>query len=92
MATTIDITPTGEELIRIYAYVLGVQADMSPLEFMKDYWNVTEAESEVIANTYNAFDQFHKALKSAGLSLSDTTQTFRTKLIKKAFETAKAGK
>ena len=91
MATTIDITPTAEETVRIYAYILANHANPNPNDF-GDYWNYTEAESELIIKALNAYHQFTDAWELAGLALKDMPQTVKTKFIKSAMKLVKAGK
>ena len=84
---TIDITPTAEETVRIYAYVLGAHADLSPYDF-GNYWSYTERESAIIATTYKLWNEFTKAWEASGLELQAMSQSTKAKFIKSALQTA----
>ena len=79
---TIDLTPTREETIRIYAYILAMQSDTSPYQF-GDYWNYTEAEEEVIIKAYQLWDSYTDFWESVGIELHELASSHR-KLAAKA--------
>jgi hypothetical protein len=81
--TTIDITPTHEETVRIYAYVLASHGDLSPYDF-GEYWSYTEEQSDRIIRAYIAWDLLVRAYEQAGLGIQDMTPTQRRKFIKSA--------
>jgi hypothetical protein len=60
---TIDMTPTAEESIRIYAYILANHANLSPFDF-GDYWNYNEAQVELITKAFNAYVQLTEAVRT----------------------------
>ena len=80
---TIDITPTTEETVRIYAYILAMQADTSPYKF-GDYWNYTPEQAEIIVKAYGLWDKFQEAWEGAGLDLADMPKSIKIKFIKSA--------
>jgi hypothetical protein len=89
--TTIDMTPTAEETVRIYAYILANHANLSPYDF-GNYWSYTEAETKAIVEAFNAFSAFTDAWEASGALLKDLPQGARTKFIKSAINKAKGVK
>lgn len=85
---TIDLTPTREQTIRIYAYILAMQSDTSPYQF-GDYWNYTEAEEEVIIRAYQLWDAYTDFWESVGYDLHDVPQSHRIKAVKACIAKAK---
>jgi hypothetical protein len=85
--TTIDMTPTAEETVRIYAYILASHGDLSPYDF-GNYWSYTERESEIIVTTYKLWDNFSKAWQASGLPFEKLPLSTRSKFIKSALQTA----
>lgn len=81
--TTIDMTPTAEGAVRIYAYILANHANLNPYDF-GNYWEYTQAESELITQAFNAYHQFTDAWELSGLKLSALPQAVKTKFIKSA--------
>jgi len=79
----IDITPTAEETVRIYAYILAVHIDGSPYKF-GDYWNYTEEQSEAIVKAYQLWQDFSDAWTASGLELDAMPLTIKKKFINAA--------
>lgn len=84
---TIDLTPTREQTVRIYAYILASHTDTSPYRF-GDYWAYTEAEEEVIIKAYQLFDAFTDAWEAAGLRIGDIPVGTKKKFINGAIKKA----
>lgn len=84
---TIDMTPTREQTVRIYAYILAGHSDTSPYRF-GDYWDYTEEQEQVIAKTYLLWDAFTDVWENAGFEIADIPKATKKKFINGAIKKA----
>jgi hypothetical protein len=86
--TTISIAPDRAQHARICAYILAMQADLSPYEF-GDYWNYTEAQEELIFRAYKDWDTYCDFWIGVGVEMVDVPKSHRIKAVKACIARAK---